>query len=297
MHMSGHDRTTAETRRSRRPRMSCNKPGDVDPAVPDRNTQGTTPGRRFIRCRRRPTRRVHYLTFHRGGDGEQASVPPRCPTSWSRAAARRVPMPHGIAIAGWPVMLKSCVSRSIIARTGSARPSIVDRLRRRAAARRSAAPAAAARRALRAPCPPTRLSDRARVHRPQVVLRQHVATHLEPQPHAWRVAVGVVVEQRRVIPRRLRQDDVQVDVGGALGVRRSPRRDRLCPRCSQRRARALEKVDDVVRSSLSKKYGTGTPSQSDSTAPVATVRVRRLAVAARVEHSAASATVRAIGPT
>ena len=63
-----------------------------------------------------------------------------------------------------------------------------------------------------------RASIVAKVHGPDIVFREHISAHLEPQSNARRIPVGVRGEHRRVVPGRLRQDDVQVHVGGTSGV-------------------------------------------------------------------------------
>ena len=51
-----------------------------------------------------------------------SAVPPRRPTSCAPIGSPSGVLPHGIVMAGWPVTLKSCVSRSVTLRTGSSDP-------------------------------------------------------------------------------------------------------------------------------------------------------------------------------
>ena len=65
------------------------------------------------------------------------------------------------------------------------------------------------------------------VLRAQVIFREHVPSHLEAHPDPGRILVGVAIEERCVVPRRLRQDEVQVDIGSVLRMSDRDIRDRV----------------------------------------------------------------------
>ena len=101
-------------------------------------------------------------------------------------AAHRRPAAPGAPRDGWPVMLKSCVSRSIAARIGSGVPvtSTVVAPRGGAAIRQ--------RRQQQRVALVERAIDRARqrlsqIHRADVVLREEIAPHLQPDADARRI--------------------------------------------------------------------------------------------------------------
>ena len=194
-------------------------------------------------------------------------------------------------------MLKSCVSRSIIARTGSC--AAADRDRARADGRRAdrQAPAAAARPALRAPCPPPSQRRRARASRAGSPPPARIAPSRAAAARPASSLSACAVEQRRVIPRRFRQHDVQVDVGRPFGMR-----DRDLVTASARPlvsvARAAANSRATSSSSLSRKYGSGTPSQSGPSAcSRARDRARASPSSIAWNSSAASPTCSASGPT
>ena len=173
-----------------------------------------TPPRRISSCRTTSRAPIHQRRRRSAAD-----VRCRRPTTPARSPANRQAsrLPAAQSRDG-PVMLNSCVSRSITARHRLRRVRRRPPWRHRAVgARDRHASAAATRRSPPARGRPRVAAVRA-VHRAHVVFRQDVPAHLQPQPDAGRVPIGVGLEHRRVIPRRFGQHDVQVDVGGACGV-------------------------------------------------------------------------------
>ena len=161
--------------------------------------------------------------------------------------------------------LKSWVSRSIIARTGSCAPPIgteaapsdgrADRQRRQ---QQRVQPFE--RRVHRAP------QRRPRVHRAQVVLGEDVASHLQPQPHAR-------ASTCRRAARAAARDTTTLPAGRCAGRRRpsAPRaRSRRRRRCVRRRSSAArasaEQPRDVRHPACRRSTATGTPSQSGPSA-------------------------------
>ena len=111
-----------------------------------------------------------------------ASVSPRCPTSWTdRQSVVVVPRDRDRRMARHVEELRQPQHRSPapVPSVRRRRPSARRRRRRDRPAR-----AAAAHRSPSSARSTARVSTSRSVHRPHVVLRQDVASHLEPQPHA-----------------------------------------------------------------------------------------------------------------
>ena len=141
--------------------------------------------------------------FDRRAVSISARVRRRAPTT-CRPTGRPSAAPHGIVMAGCPVRLNSCVRRSVRLRTLSVLPSMS--MRRRADRLRGDRQRRQEQRADLL----DDLVDLAPEHgasllRAHVVLAEHVAAHLEPDPHVVRVVV------------RRRASSVSAWYGGGLG--------------------------------------------------------------------------------
>ena len=134
----------------------------------------------------------------------------RVPTSCSPHGKPARVVPHGSEIAGWPVRLNSCVSRSMTLRTGSLDATDLhgcgaDRRRGNRDCRQHQRVVAGQR--------AVHLAARtcATLQCPDVVLGEHVARHLQSQANGRRVAIGHRFQRVRVVRRGIAEHEVHVD--------------------------------------------------------------------------------------